>query len=265
MKALIDETQIKALNRPYIYLDVVATADGRISKGPNLTMWEEMADTRASEEDKASICEEVEKNLKAIYKPQADMLGSNSLVKTGETLVQLPPFEGDPKLIYQDFLPDEVINRPDHLGWLVVVDGQGRFRSGWEGGDPPGWYILHLVSYSVPSDYLAFLRNKKIPYLIEGEKQVNLKTIMEKLKSKLGVTCLRTSAGGKLGGALLRAGLIDEVNIVYSPFLVGGFKTPVLFDSKDLRADEAFTHLKLITTQVENSGHIWVRYQVIRN
>ena len=142
----MDETQIKALNRPYIYISLAASADGRISKGPNLTMWEEMADTRAQEEDNAGrpIGEEIGKSLRSIYKPQADMVGSNSLVKTEEFLAQLPPFEGDPKVLYQDFLPNDVVNRPDRLGWLIVVDGQGRIRSGWEGGDPPGWYMLHL-------------------------------------------------------------------------------------------------------------------------
>lgn len=265
MKALINENQNKLSGRPYIYLTVSASADGRISKGSNLTMWEEMADTRALVEDKAGgvIYEEVEKKLRSIYKPQVDMLGSNSLVKIGQALKQLPPYDGDPKSVYQDFLPEEVINSQSHLGWLLAVDGQGRLRSGWQGGNPRGWYMLRSVSYSVPAEYLSFLQAKKIPYLIAGEKQVDLKIIMGKLKSKLGITCLRTSAGGKLAGALLRLGLLDEINIVSSPYLVGGVDTPTLFDSSDLKSGESLTFLKLVTIQVKTTGHIWTRYQVI--
>ena len=66
--------------------------------------------------------------------------------------------------------------------------------------------MLHLTSHAAPPEYLAFLRREKIPYLISGERHVDLSSAMLKLNTQLGVKCLVSTAGGKLNGALLRAG-----------------------------------------------------------
>lgn len=251
------------LTRPYSYLIVVSSVDGRISKAPDRSMWEDMADTRTSHIEDAGFIEEIETELSRKHKPVADMLGSNSLVEAEGSLIQLPTCRGNQKSLYQDFLPDDVLSSPDRLGWLIVVDGQGRLRSGWKGGNPAGWHMLHLTSFSVPCEYLAFLRRKRIPYLIAGESMVDLKTVFNKLKLKLGISCVKTTAGGKLGGALLRSGLLDEINIIFSPYLAGGRKTPKLFDSRDIELSEPFTRLKLTQSRVSNKGHILVRYKVL--
>jgi riboflavin biosynthesis pyrimidine reductase len=86
---------------------------------------------------------------------------------------------------------------------------------------------------------------------------------VEKLESKLGVTGIISTAGGKLTGALLRAGLVDEVNVEFFPALIGGFDTPSLFDSPALRPDQTPTRLELISAQVQTTGHVWLRYRVI--
>jgi len=250
------------MDRPYIIVNVSSSLDGRIAMGPNQTMFELISDTRSDEKRAGEIWNEVNEKLKAIHGIQADMLGSNSIVKEGENLKELQPFEGDADSLYQDFLPREVINRPEHKGWLVAVDGRGRLRSGYKGEDNLEWHMLHLVSYKVAPEYLKFLQDNKIPYLIAGEDHVDLKETMKKMKDKLGVNALLTSAGGKLSGALLRQGLVDEVNVIFKPQIIGGINTPSLFDSTDLKEDERPTELKIITTQVENDGYIWLRYKV---
>lgn len=251
------------MDRPYIVVMVATSADGRIAISPNITMWEEMDDPRTQTEGGTEMWKEVENKINFMYKPQADMLGSNSIVKEDELLKELPVFKGDKIHLYEDFLPKEVINSPNHKGWLVAVDGRGRLRSGYKGDEGSGKHMLHLVSSGVSAEYLNFLQKNRIPYIISGEKQVDLKDAMRKLKKKLDINCLVTSAGGKLSGALLRAGMVDEVNIVLKPLLYGGFETPSLFDSEDLRADELPTKLQLITSTVEENGHVWLRYKVI--
>jgi len=85
---------------------------------------------------------------------------------------------------------------------------------------------------------------------------------MEKIKIKLGVDCLVASVGGKLSGALLRAGLVDEVNLIIKPLIYGGWETPSLFDCEDLKPGEQPARLKLITSTVDNNAHVWLRYKV---
>lgn len=252
------------MNRPFIVMMITTSADGRIAIRPNITMWEEMGDPRTQIEGGDQIWKEVESRINNTYNPQADMLGSNSLVKEGEPLRDLPVFKGDKLQLYKDFLPDEVVRSSNHKGWLIVVDGRGRIRSGYKGDENSGKYMLHIVSNGVSSDYLYFLQENKIPYIISGEQQVDLKDAMKKLRNKLGIKCIVTSAGGKLGGALLREGMIDEVNMVLKPLLYGGFETPCLFDSKELGPDELPTKLSLMTPITESNGFVWLQYKVIQ-
>jgi len=67
-----------------------------------------------------------------------------------------------------------------------------------------------------------------------------------------------------LNGALLRAGLVDEISIEFFPAVIGGFETPSLFDSPALKPDEWPTQLNLISAQVQAGGRVWLRYEVVR-
>jgi 2,5-diamino-6-(ribosylamino)-4(3H)-pyrimidinone 5'-phosphate reductase len=98
---------------------------------------------------------------------------------------------------------------------------------------------------------------------VAGEGRVDLRLALQKMCSRLGVTSLLSTAGGRLNGALLRAGLVDEINVDFLPAVIGGFETPTLFDSPDLKPDEWPTRLKLISAQVRQEGHVWLRYQVV--
>jgi len=257
----------KTLNRPYLVVQVSTSIDGRMALGPNRTWWDDLDDPRCKTLDKGNdeLWREIESNIKRIHNPRAEMQGCGSFVREGEALKPLPPFEGDPGSLYQDFLPDEIVHRPDHQVWLVVVDGRGRLRTGYKGTEHPGNHMLHLTSYGAPAEYLAFLQREKIPYLIAGEQRVDLKCAMEKLKAILAVDCVRSTAGAKLSGALLKAGLVDEINIILRPEIIGGFETPSLFDSPELRPDEWPTRLKLISVQVRVEGHMWLRYETVTN
>ena len=65
------------------------------------------------------------------------------------------------------------------------------------------------------------------------------------------------------GGALLRAGLVDEIDLEFFPAVIGGFDTPTLFESPALGPDEWPTRLKLISAQVQADGSVWLRYEVL--
>jgi riboflavin biosynthesis pyrimidine reductase len=251
------------VDRPYIVVITAASLDGRVALGPNRTQWDELEDPRNREPyGGGGVWEDAVRRIEQIHSPQAEMQGSGSFVKEGEKLRSLPPFEGESEALYRDFLPEEVVDNPGLERWLVVVDGRGRMRSGYKGDANAGSHMLHLVSHGVPADYLAFLQGERIPYLIGGDQSVDLPKVMEKLKVRLNVTCLLSMAGGRLNGALLRAGLIDEVNILFTPRLIGGFNTPSLYDSPDLADDEWPTELALISAEVRGDGTLLVRYRV---
>jgi riboflavin biosynthesis pyrimidine reductase len=93
---------------------------------------------------------------------------------------------------------------------------------------------------------------------------VDLQLALEKMRALLGVETLISTAGGRLNGALLRAGLVDEINVEYLPAVIGGRQTPTLFDVPSLKAGEWPVRLELISAQVQTGGRVWLRYRVLQ-
>lgn len=252
------------MERPRVISLGTVSVDARVALAAHRTQWEEMADPRAlASESSLEVWTEVRKLAEELHHPQAWMLGSGSLAREGEPLRRLPTAKADSPSLYRDFLPDDVVHRNGHTTWLVAVDSRGRLRSGYKGTDEPGCHTLHLVSRKTPSAVLAFLQRERIPYLVAGSDRVDLREAMGKMKAKLGVTCLVSEAVGRLNGALLRAGLIDEVDLVLRPELIGGETVPTLFQSPDLADDEWPTRLRLLDVRTLRSQYVWLRYEVL--
>lgn len=252
------------MNKPKVITLNAASLDGRVALGPNRTQWQEMTDHRSQAQPEAGeVWEQVEADLNELHDFDVKLQGSGSFVVEGEELRALPTYRGNPEVLREDFLPEEAVKDPKFQVWLGVVDGQGRMRSGYRGEVEEGIYMLHLTSLAAPTAYLAFLRDKSIPYLIAGENRVDLAAVMEKLNVKLGVNSVLAEGGGALHGALLRAGLVDEVNVIFRPELIGGTNTPALFDSPDLGPDQPPTPLKLIWIRTPAGGYLWVRSQTL--
>ncbi|MRS12852.1 MAG: deaminase [Actinobacteria bacterium] len=252
------------MKRPHLVVHTVASADGRVSLGPGRTAFDDVGDPRwsaiwASDAD----LEQSRRDLVEEYRPDVLLEGSGSFAREDSALRPLPSPECDVSELTQDYLPENVVHRPGHIGWLACVDGRGRVRAGmkefpgWE-----GWHTLHLVARTTPPEYLAFLRREEIPYLVAGEGHVNLVEVFQKLASLLAVQRVVSTAGSRLNGALLRAGLVDEFDLAVLPALIGGCSTPVLFGCSDLASSEPPTPLELREVTREASGRVRLRYRV---
>lgn len=253
------------MNRPKVVVCQQASVDGRLAVSPEKLLlygderWEAIS---------GSSDFDVFEWLRTTHNVQATLEGSGSLVREGDEPAPLPPLEGDVASLYEDFMPEAVIQRPGHRGWFTLVDGRGRgrqlikdggvFGQAWE-----GWHLLILAGNHTPAEYLSYLRSEEIPYLVAGHGQVDLRIALEKMGSQLGVTSLLSMAGGRLNGALLRAGLIDEFNVEFLPAAIGGRETPSLFDAPSLAPDEWPVRLELLSAQVQAGGHVWLRYRVV--
>jgi 2,5-diamino-6-(ribosylamino)-4(3H)-pyrimidinone 5'-phosphate reductase len=175
------------MSRPRVVVHSLASVDGRITLAPNVLLlygderWQAVAGSS----------DEVYERLKLAYKPQVFLEGSGSFVPSNAEPEPLPPVDGDPSSLYQDFLPHDVVHRPGHQGWFTAVDSRGRVRwfykefEGWE-----GWHLLVLVAQHTPPEYLAYLQRERIPYLVAGEERVDRYAALEKLGDRLGVTCV---------------------------------------------------------------------------
>jgi len=254
------------MNRPKVILQVTSSIDGRISFMPNSTMFSPIDDSLKPFSLRDEDWEYFNKKVKSLHDIDFYLEGSNMLISETDKIKELPEYTGDKELLYQDYLPERIINRKGRRTWTSVVDGRGRFRNGYKAyHDNPETYMIHLTSYNAPQEYLAFLQKEEIPYLITGQERVNLTESFDKLYNILNVRCILTTSGGKLAGALIRENLLDEINILFSPSIYGGFQTPILFNSPDIEVPEILPNrLRYIESHVFNSGAIWVRYEVIK-
>ena len=90
---------------------------------------------------------------------------------------------------------------------------------------------------------------------------------MKDLKKDYGVEKITIQSGGTLNGEFLRNNLIDYVNVVIAPLLVGGANTNTLIDGKAIKEVEELNKLKalkLIECNILEDSYINLKYEVIK-
>lgn len=256
------------VQRPKVVVSVGASVDGRVALNreqvlidePTGSIWGSLAAPSAEHVDEAREAE-----LERRYQPGAVLEGSGTFVTDDVgALTDLPAVEEGGVDLYTDFLPPEIASRPSppHK-WFTVVDGRGRVRWDHKGGGD--FDLLVLVTRGTPAEYLAYLRRERISYLVAGNERVDLEQALIRMATRLQVTCVVSKAGGGLNGALVRAGLVDELHITLLPALVGGLDTPSIIDGPALGTGEKPTPLRLLSVHTETDGTVWLHYEVRRD
>lgn len=184
----------------------------------------------------------------------ATLAGSRTMGAAGPSAdpadLTLPPAEpepGDPRAI------------------LAVVDSRGSVRNWGELRALPYWKgFVSLCSESTPPEHLEYLARVGVRALVTGRERVDLAAALEALASEYGVRVVRVDSGGTLNGALLRAGLVDEVSVLIHPALVGGESPQTMYRAPDLTSDEGVIPLRLIHLETLPDQTLWLRYEVVR-
>jgi 2,5-diamino-6-(ribosylamino)-4(3H)-pyrimidinone 5'-phosphate reductase len=249
--------------RPRVVVSLGASVDGKVAltrhallmHQPSSDLWAAMT-PRAADPVPIDILEVVRQQ----YGCNAILEGSGSLVAEDEIPEELPTYGGDTVGLYRHFLPPDVVGQssPPHM-WFTVVDSRGRVR--WT-EKHQNWDVLVLVARSTPANYLGYLRREHLCYLVVGEDRVDLAQGIAAMGTELGVSCVLSTAGGGLNGALLRAGLIDELHLTLAPALIGGLGTPSVMDGPPLAVGEAPTRLQLLSVHTDTGGSVRLHYAV---
>lgn len=154
--------------------------------------------------------------------------------------------------------------REDHVApgeydsYAFALDPRGRLA--WESNDIDGDHVVAIVSECVSDEYLAFLRERDVSYLLAGSREVDLPLALEKIGARFGVRTLMLEGGGRINGGMLRAGLVDEVSLVVAPVADGRVGTPALFDVDG--EDIVPRRLALEAVERREDDVLWLRYRV---
>lgn len=249
------------MDRPRVITCNVATVDGKLTLAPGVSLL--AGDPRWTA--LMSGLGDPYAWPRALHDPDVLLEGSGSFLAPTDAVL-LPVSGARPATAEVEvFLTAEVCNVPERR-WFTLVDGRGRVDLTFtEWPDPvwAGWHAMVLTSQAAPQSHLARLRERGIPYLVVGEEHVDLPRALRLLAERLGVRTVVCTGGGRLGGALLRHGLVDEVNLEVVPAVVGGMGTPALFDAAPLGPAEQPTALELLDAEPHGDGLLRLRYRVV--
>lgn len=250
------------MTRPRVVTYNLASVDGRLTLAPGFNLM--VGDDRW--QAVANNIGDPYRWARETHHPDLLLEGSGSFLSPEHAALVAPDAEsGGVPSEGAHFLPRAVLDAPGRR-WFAVVDGQGLVNlqfAEWPEATWAGWHALVLTSRAAPESHLALLRERGIPYLVLGDRHVPLRLALELLNHRLGVRTVVCTGGGRLGGALLREGLVDEIDIELLPWAIGGRGTPALFDAVPLGPHEWPTRLSLLSSEPLRDGRVRLRYDVL--
>ena len=174
--------------------------------------------------------------------------------------ISMEPYAGNAKVRKakgpvrrKDFIADAKAE-----SYAIAIDPSGKLR--WKSNAIDDEHVITILSEKVSDDYLAFLQSQGVSYLFGGKKKIDLEKVLAKLRSAFEIERLLLEGGGKINGAFLEAGLIDELSVLIVPLADGSNGTPTLFDTEKQKS--ARRNLQLISVQPLEENIVWLRYRM---
>jgi riboflavin-specific deaminase-like protein len=108
--------------------------------------------------------------------------------------------------------------------------------------------IIILTTARISKANLQKLRAVADEVKICGKTEINFRAALRWLRKKWNVRRLLCEGGGELNGALVRAGLVDELHLTICPKIFGGHAAPTIADGNGISNLAAAARFKLKST-----------------
>ena len=118
----------------------------------------------------------------------------------------------------------------DAKGYQVCMDTKGTLL--WNSNTVDGKPLIVITSKKASTEYLEYLKSKKISYIACGDIKIDLKKAIAILEESFGVTKAVITGGGHINGSFLDEGLIDEVEMMFGPGIDGREGWAASFDGR---------------------------------
>lgn len=144
---------------------------------------------------------------------------------------------------------------PAEGGPLLAVDDGRRRVSAWEALRNAGFWsgVLALHAESTPPRSA----DRQVDELVLGADRVDLAAVLDEF-GRRGLEVVRVDSGGRLIGALLQSGLLDEISLLVHPCLAGAGPGAGRWYGSDPPPAGRF---RLIASQSWDDGLVWLRYR----
>lgn len=225
------------MNRPYVFINVAVTADGKIDT------FERKGAAISSKRDKERVDQ-----LRA---------AADGILVGGRTLLEeLPKLTVKSEALREGRVQRGLAPNPVKIG--VVTRADIPLDSDFIKVGPTRVVIFTTSQTSI--SHVEGLRAAGVEVFVEDAPRVDLNKMMLTLK-KIGVDHLMVEGGGTMNFELIRLGLVDEVMIYLAPLIFGGATAPTMADSLGVPRDEAI-ELKLMDVEKWEDGGVFLRYKI---
>ena len=229
------------MNRPITTLFMLESLDGKISSGAS--------DNLDADKDFPKI-NGVKEGLHQYYEleQETDLFSLN----TGRVMAKIGV--NDKK---------EYHNKIDAVTF-VIIDNKPHLNE--NGIDYLCHWVGKVILVTTNKEHPAFnTRYENLDILLYDELDLNI--LLEDLYSKYKAERLTIQSGGTLNGLFVRNKLIDYVNIVIAPILVGGRDVPTLVDGESIKDESELNKLlplELLECNKLKNSYIELKYKVIK-
>lgn len=228
------------MNRPFVFLNMAMTADGKIT----------------------SAAREYPQFTSAVDRKTMDRLRAEAdavLVGAGTLRADDPPLSVRDEEMKAYRLS---LGRPAELTTIVVtaraeLDPNARF---FREGGASGRRIVATIEDGPEDKLAAFAGRAEV--IRAGRGQVDLRRLLGILKER-GIERLLVEGGGELNWGFVRDDLVDEVNVTIAPCLLGGRLAPTLLEGDGLTMSGRRRLALIGVERVEDE--LYCRYRVIRD
>ena len=147
---------------------------------------------------------------------------------------------------------------------FVIIDNKPHLNE--NGIDYICHWVEKLILVTTNSNHPAFsLEYDNLDILLYDE--LDLNRLLEDLYSKYNAERLTIQSGGSLNGLFVRNKLIDYVNIVVAPIIVGGSEVPTLVDGEAIKDENELNKLlplELLECNKLEDSYVELKYKVIK-
>ncbi|MDP1546130.1 MAG: dihydrofolate reductase family protein [Anaerolineales bacterium] len=225
------------MNRPYTFINVAMTADGKIDTA------ERKGAAISSKQDKERVDQ-----LRA---------GADAILVGGKTLLEeLPKLTVRSEALREGRIQQGRSPNPIKVGVVTVADipidsdfvkvGNAR--------------VVIFTTSRTSKTQVERLRTHGVEIFTEDAARVDLVKMMATLK-QVGVERLVVEGGGTINFELMRLGLVDELMVYIAPLVFGGINAPTLADGLGVPRDMAI-ELKLMDVEKWEDGGVVLKYKI---
>ena len=227
-------------NRPITTLFMLESLDGKISTGNN--------DNLDADKDFCRIAG-VKEGLNQYYEIESttDYFSLN----TGRVMAKIGVND---KKEYHDKVD---VN-------FIIIDNKPHLNE--NGIDYICHWVERLILVTTNKNHIAYSLKENYNNLdILFYEDLDLNKLLEDLYKKYDAERVTIQSGGNMNGLFLRENLIDYVNIVIAPLLIGGRDVPTLVDGEAIKSEDELVKLRaleLIECNKLNDSYVQLKYKV---